>query len=92
MGSFTMGNVSAGRDVNLESNVNNDSTITINYGEISKKLEDLASSPEDKEQMKDLGTAIQEKDEGTISKIIETVKDNIPLITGIAKTLAGIIL
>lgn len=88
---FTFGNVTAGRDVNVDSTVDHSVTININYTELARDLQALASTPEEQQTMEDLSHAIEEHDESAISKILNTIADNAPLITKVCATLFKLI-
>lgn len=87
MGSFTLGNVQSGRDINMESTVSNSGSteISVNYTEIAANLAGLATNDTERQQMQDLAKAMEEKDESTVSKIIDCIADNAGLLTKVCK-------
>lgn len=84
---FNFGNVSAGRDVNVDASVDNSTTVTINYTELARELQQLASTPEEQVQINEFAQAVEKHDEPLASKILSGMMENAPLVIKICKTL-----
>ena len=87
--SFTIGNVSANRDVNIDSTVTNTS-YTIQ--EVFKDLKDSVTDEESKQRIEQLQKAVENKDTGLFNTIIDSLSGNMPTIVKVCKSLIKLVI